>query len=92
MKATLEYLRENMRAESQQYEDTMDRMTAVLTPRQQAQVCFLYFIFISSFFFFLPLSYLLIILYLVLSACGVPAWGSHPAEERLGGAQGQSAG
>jgi len=35
--ATLEYLRENMRAESMQYEDTMDKMMAVLTPRQQAQ-------------------------------------------------------
>mgnify|MGYP006973179867 CR=1 FL=1 len=55
MKATLEYLRENMRAESQQYEDTMDRMTAVLTPRQQAQVC--YFIFyLYLYFLFLPFS------------------------------------
>jgi len=35
--ATLEYLRENMKAEAAQYELTMDRMMDALTPRQQAQ-------------------------------------------------------
>lgn len=82
-----------MRAEAQQYEDTMDRMSAVLTPRQQAQVRPLLHDFlvadISSLFSFLFHPPFFPSPATVLSTSGVPARSSHPVEERLGEPQGE---